>query len=800
MTDSGLGSETPSGTDKRTRSTPRKSGDEAYSQARKLEEKVARRDSRISLLRNQLDQVKKREIMLVKEVQRTRELAADSASATSNQFEKMKASLSATHDRERVLRDQLEVARSMASLSCASSIAPSPDPHKQSPMVSFRDREIDHDKIRNLESQLANQKQKTKEVEVKLQQRTAPITPPVTAANPPIAGVVSKSEFFNNLNKHSCPSQNGVDYLKSVTEGDSDEAPLEYETILTDVANNWDLLHPKTTESDSKNVILESLAEQGVSQELINSAANCGTVSEVLQLLMNNSRQSQQQLDTSSIIRNFTSNGVPQEHINSLSNLSGNEFLATLAGLLSSTTVSNSQATPQSKAAIIETARCSGVSESLLRAIEQGSQNDEFDVNQVLLNLSTDHPPAVDACIASLTESKVSELVINAVQSKDTNVIDIHQTLIKISTVTNELQSGTTEYVNKDILIQKAREQGLSDDCIAGMEEATGDVISAVDLVAKMSKRCSKSELQNNLQGKVSDGVLAEIDQLQDTLSYEDVIIKLGTLVDTSWPVPEHNNVQDNPPEASKTSLEHDTRNLVDGNWVRAYDPSSSMFYFMCADGSQENTWYCPPEFDITRAIPQEELTGQDGDVEFVGISDGNDQVDNGNQLEHRTDEDDPEIQQEPHQTEYEQGHQEPLPADDATFESTAPQQTMENDVSDDKTIESTAPEQTMENDVSDDKTIESTAPQQTMENDVSDDKTIESTAPQQTTEDEGNNYDAVTNSIIPDENTQPPPVFDTPGDSAVDNSVCSGSQDEVTWPVGTKARLEAVQVCLIIH
>eukprot|EP01063_Lacrimia_lanifica_P032603 TRINITY_DN559_c0_g1_i1.p1 TRINITY_DN559_c0_g1~~TRINITY_DN559_c0_g1_i1.p1 ORF type:complete len:464 (+),score=91.60 TRINITY_DN559_c0_g1_i1:92-1393(+) len=95
-------------------------------QLRKLEEKLSRRDSKVELLKNQLTQVKKREVLLVQEVQRTRQLAADSAAQNSKQFLKMRNHLAATHERERMLRDQIESIRSTTS-ACTSSILPSPD-------------------------------------------------------------------------------------------------------------------------------------------------------------------------------------------------------------------------------------------------------------------------------------------------------------------------------------------------------------------------------------------------------------------------------------------------------------------------------------------------------------------------------------------------------------------------------------------------------------------------------------------------------------------------------------------------
>eukprot|EP00659_Diplonema_papillatum_P003669 gene3669-5707_t len=125
---------------------------------RKLEEKVVRRDTKIEMLRDQLEQVKKREVLLTDEVKRTRELAAESASQTSKQFLKMKNSLSATHERERMLRDQLDTMRSATA--STSSIAPSPMSatyaSAYSPISQHPSSLQQLERIKHLESQLAD--------------------------------------------------------------------------------------------------------------------------------------------------------------------------------------------------------------------------------------------------------------------------------------------------------------------------------------------------------------------------------------------------------------------------------------------------------------------------------------------------------------------------------------------------------------------------------------------------------------------------------------------------------------------
>eukprot|EP01060_Flectonema_neradi_P040047 TRINITY_DN9003_c0_g2_i1.p1 TRINITY_DN9003_c0_g2~~TRINITY_DN9003_c0_g2_i1.p1 ORF type:complete len:953 (+),score=233.63 TRINITY_DN9003_c0_g2_i1:248-2860(+) len=803
--------------------------------------------------------------MLVKEVQRTRELAADSASATSNQFEKMKASLSATHDRERVLREQLEVARSMASLSCASSIAPSPDPLKHSPMVSFREREMDHDRIKNLESQLANQKLKTREAEAKLQQhRTAPITPPVTAASCPVVGVISKGDFFGKLAQQVSVSPNAVQYFNKITEADPTDAPLEYETMLTEIATNWNQLgeKPPATEDEIKAAIIASLTDQGVPDDMLAAAQNCGSVSEVLQMLSHHKQQStgSSTFDPNAILEVLGANGVPQHVLDSLSPLSGEAFFVALAGA-----ISRSGVQPKTKSSVIENARSKGVPEHVISAVEQSSADETVCIEQVLSNLTdsatgNSTESCLTTCLTTLSEHNVSEVVVNSVRGTERNTVDIHQTLIKLSSVVTGLQSGTTEFVNKSLLIQKAKEQGIADENLADIESAADEAISAVDLL-KNSKNCSKAGLQRSLQGKVSDGILAEIDQLSDSISYEDVIIKLATLVDisssTTVNYPGHNNnVQDNPPETAKSSsLENETRNLIDGNWVRGYDPDSSMFYYMTVDGSQEGTWYCPPEFDINRAVLQEEVAqtatdytdyaaggdennDQTGDLQHPGPHDPEAGMDDhaalggvalptdtgygedgagGDTNDYQTTEmyqQQPETDPEGQVTE--SSHPEcggPEAGDTQEVENTHQQQATDAEAVGEHAHEEAQPINPMNGE-------QWAATSNDQDGNQQPEPMVEQEVQQPIDPEDGPSSDMVTDQqpippveedlgtqelqcvhqepLPQDDSQQPPPTFDPPTDP-INDSICEDGQhtqeeDEITWPIGTKARLEAVQ------
>ena len=165
---------TPSEQEKPLKSgkTPRKLRQESEPHVRKLEDKIGRRDAKIDILKSQLTQVKRREMLLVSEVQRTRELAAESATQTSRQFMKMKTSLAATHERERFLRDQVDTLRSVAS-TCASSSAAVPSPDRFVPYSSG-----DSERIRFLERQLAEERDRTKAVQADLETALArPLAP-----------------------------------------------------------------------------------------------------------------------------------------------------------------------------------------------------------------------------------------------------------------------------------------------------------------------------------------------------------------------------------------------------------------------------------------------------------------------------------------------------------------------------------------------------------------------------------------------------------------------------------------------
>eukprot|EP01064_Diplonema_japonicum_P001156 TRINITY_DN10741_c0_g1_i4.p1 TRINITY_DN10741_c0_g1~~TRINITY_DN10741_c0_g1_i4.p1 ORF type:complete len:369 (+),score=108.90 TRINITY_DN10741_c0_g1_i4:959-2065(+) len=171
----------------------RRSGD-VEAQLKRLEDKISRRDCKVELLKSQLAQVKKREVMLVQEVQRTRELAADSAAQTSSQFMKMKSSLAATHERERLLREQLDSIRSQAPSTCASSIAPSPDRlGGYSPLVPPQT----DLKIRRLEDQLADEKLRREMAEEKLASHHVASQPPSPTVVAP--DVPSKVEFLADM-------------------------------------------------------------------------------------------------------------------------------------------------------------------------------------------------------------------------------------------------------------------------------------------------------------------------------------------------------------------------------------------------------------------------------------------------------------------------------------------------------------------------------------------------------------------------------------------------------------------------